>query len=107
MISEIKPLEVTEQDKEKAEKYKSQANSYFKDCLYEDAVEGYSQAISFDPYNPIYYSNRSLANFKLELYGISLEDASKAVELEKTFTKGYYRKASAHMALGSLKGDRF
>jgi serine/threonine-protein phosphatase 5 len=104
MISGMKPLEVTASDKEKAEEFKAQANKYFQDCLYDEAVQGYTQAISYDPYNPIYYSNRSFANFKLELYGISLDDASKAVELDAKFVKGFYRKASAHMALGSLKG---
>jgi serine/threonine-protein phosphatase 5 len=75
--------------------------------LYDEAVEGYTQAISFDPYNPIYYSNRSVSYLKLELYGSALEDAVKATELDPKFVKGYYRRASAHMALGNLKGTFF
>lgn len=32
-----------------------------------------------------------------------MNDASKAVELDKSYVKGYYRRAAAHMALGKFK----
>jgi serine/threonine-protein phosphatase 5 len=32
-----------------------------------------------------------------------LADASKAIELDKTYVKGFYRRAAAHMSLGKFK----
>ncbi|KAG9509812.1 Serine/threonine-protein phosphatase 5 [Fragariocoptes setiger] len=49
------------------------------------------------------YANRSLANMKLEMYGSALTDASKAIEYDPTYIKGYYRRAAAYMALGKHK----
>ena len=50
------------------------------------------------------YSNlHLLANFKLEFYGAALADASDAIAIDSKFVKGYYRRASANMALGRLK----
>jgi serine/threonine-protein phosphatase 5 len=48
-----------------------------------------------------------IANFKLEYYHAALKDASDAIEIDPNFVKGYYRRASAHMALGALKGKSF
>jgi tetratricopeptide (TPR) repeat protein len=51
----------------------------------------------------IYYSNRSMAYLKKELYGLALEDAEKSLQLDSTYVKAYYRRASANMALGKFK----
>jgi serine/threonine-protein phosphatase 5 len=48
-------------------------------------------------------SNRSFAQFKLENYGFAEADAAKAIELDPTFVKGYYRRGSALIAMGKLK----
>lgn len=32
-----------------------------------------------------------------------MADASKAIELDKTYVKGFYRRAAAHMSLGKFK----
>jgi serine/threonine-protein phosphatase 5 len=39
----------------------------------------------------------------LELYGLALDDASKAIDLDRSYLKGYYRRASANMAMGKFK----
>ena len=51
----------------------------------------YSRAIELNPGNAIYYGNRSLA------------DATRAIELDKKYVKGYYRRAASNMALGKFK----
>ena len=97
------PLEVSSKDKENAEEFKQIANTYFSSSKWEKAIESYSQAISLNPTVAAYYSNRSIANFKLEFYGAALADADSCLEVDPKFVKGYYRRASALLALGRLK----
>lgn len=51
----------------------------------------------------IYYANRSFAYLKTECFGYALSDASKSIELDKLYIKGYYRRAAAYMSLGKFK----
>ncbi|KFQ60717.1 Serine/threonine-protein phosphatase 5, partial [Pelecanus crispus] len=69
----------------------------------ENAVKYYSSAIELNPTNAIYYGNRSLAYLRTECYGYALADATRAVELDKKYVKGYYRRAASNMALGKFK----
>lgn len=51
----------------------------------------------------VLYANRSIAHLKTECAGYALTDASRAIELDKTYVKGYYRRAAAYMTLGKFK----
>uniref|UniRef100_A0A663F0N8 protein-serine/threonine phosphatase n=1 Tax=Aquila chrysaetos chrysaetos TaxID=223781 RepID=A0A663F0N8_AQUCH len=88
---------------ERAEALKTRANEFFKGKDYENAVKYYSSAIELNPTNAIYYGNRSLAYLRTECYGYALADATRAVELDKKYIKGYYRRAASNMALGKFK----
>uniref|UniRef100_A0A8C8DRH2 Serine/threonine-protein phosphatase n=1 Tax=Oryzias sinensis TaxID=183150 RepID=A0A8C8DRH2_9TELE len=70
---------------------------------YENAIKFYSEALELNPSNAIYYSNRSLAYLRTECYGYALADATKALEVDKNYIKGYYRRATSNMALGKFK----
>ena len=59
-----------------------------------------------DPSNPIYYSNRAFCHIRLEAYGSAIEDATKAIECDKSFIKAYYRRGAALFALSKLKESR-
>lgn len=72
------------------------------DQAYNKAIELYSAAIEVNP-TAIYYANRSFAYLKTEAIGYALNDASKAIELDQTYTKAYYRRAAAYMSLGKFK----
>nr|XP_008540866.1 PREDICTED: serine/threonine-protein phosphatase 5 [Equus przewalskii] len=87
----------------RAEELKTQANDYFKAKDYENAIKFYSQAIELNPNNAIYYGNRSLAYLRTECYGYALADATRAIELDKKYIKGYYRRAASNMALGKFR----
>jgi serine/threonine-protein phosphatase 5 len=63
----------------------------------------YTEAIEFNPNSAVLYANRSFAHLRTESFGYALEDASKAISLDKTYVKGYYRRAAAYMALGKCK----
>uniref|UniRef100_A0A9J8C3E9 Serine/threonine-protein phosphatase n=1 Tax=Cyprinus carpio carpio TaxID=630221 RepID=A0A9J8C3E9_CYPCA len=75
----------------------------FFDKDYENAIKYYTEALELNPSNAIYYSNRSLAYLRTECYGYALVDATRALELDKNYIKGYYRRATSNMALGKFK----
>lgn len=74
----------------------------FSEQDYPLAVELYSKAIDIFP-TAVLYANRSITHLKLESVGYALTDASRAIELDKTYVKAYYRRAAAYMALGKFK----
>ncbi|XP_028409082.1 serine/threonine-protein phosphatase 5-like [Dendronephthya gigantea] len=98
-------IEISQQKKEEADSVKASANEFFKDGNFETALELYSHAIRLNPYCAVYYGNRSFCSIKLENYGDALADADKALELDKTYIKAYYRRASANMVLGKFKAS--
>ena len=57
------------------------------DQNYEQAVQLYSEAIELNPNIAAYYGNRSFAHLKMESFGYALSDATKALELDKTYIK--------------------
>eukprot|EP01137_Pigoraptor_chileana_P027038 Opistho-2@9129 len=94
---------VTEEDKAQAEAFKEKGNKLFQERRFDKAVEEYTKAIIVNPDIPAYYANRAFAYIKVESYGYALEDSSKAIDMDKTYIKAYYRRASANMALGKFK----
>lgn len=80
----------------------AQGNALFlaKDLI--GALEAYSKGIDLDPSNYILFSNRSKCNAALADFDAALSDATRCVELESGFVKGYFRKASAELQLGKL-----
>ena len=56
-------------------------------CRYQDAIDEYTKALDVDPSNAVLYGNRSAAHLKMESYGYALQDASKAIELDKAYVK--------------------
>ncbi|CAL8081137.1 unnamed protein product [Orchesella dallaii] len=88
--------------KQASDEAKDQANAAFKKQDYPLAIDLYSKAIDIFP-TAVLYANRSIAHLKTECVGYALNDASKAIELDKTYVKAYYRRAAAYMALGKFK----
>jgi len=54
---------------DQAEKFKFEANEFFKFEKYAQAVEFYTKAIELNPVSAVYYANRSIANHRLENFG--------------------------------------
>ncbi|XP_049812956.1 serine/threonine-protein phosphatase 5 [Schistocerca nitens] len=94
---------VSSADAERAEKLKEEANLCFRNQDYNKAIDFYTQAIEANPNVAVYYANRSFAYLRTECFGYALTDASKAISLDKTYIKGYYRRAAAYMSLGKFK----
>ena len=79
---------------------KNKGNECFKQGQFEIALEFYTKALEISPSNHIALSNRSLAFYKLERYDSALDEANKCVKANKSWAKGYLRKAAALNALG-------
>ncbi|KAG5890218.1 hypothetical protein JTB14_028760 [Gonioctena quinquepunctata] len=103
MTTETQNVSVSSEDIQIAETFKSEANEYFKKQNFNSAIDLYTKAIDKNPNVAIYYANRSFAYLKTECFGIALTDANKCIELDKSYVKGYYRRAAAHMSLGKFK----
>jgi serine/threonine-protein phosphatase 5 len=86
-----------------AEEAKNEGNIHFKQNKYAQALESYTLAISLNPSEPVYFSNRAFTHFKLENYGLAIADATSAINLNKSFVKGYYRRGAAFFALGRYR----
>ena len=92
----------------------SQANDAFKSSKFPLALRLYSEAIDRLEEEGLgtsteaakYFANRAYANLKLENYGAAVADGERAIELDTSFAKGYYRKGAACMALGRFKEGR-
>jgi serine/threonine-protein phosphatase 5 len=86
-------------DTAKAATLKDQGNAAFKACQWDKAVDFYTQAIEINPNEKTFFTNRAQAQLKLEAYGLAINDATKAIELDNAFTKAYYRRAVANTAV--------
>lgn len=75
-----------------ATKYKEQGNKAFKEGDHAKAIEYYTYATELDPKNPIFFTNRSTAYFKMKKFDKSLRDANKAIKCDPKWAKGFYRK---------------
>ncbi|CAM8949837.1 unnamed protein product [Rhodiola kirilowii] len=89
----------------RAEKLKLLANEAFKAHKYARSVEVelYTQAIGLNSLNAVYWSYRAFAYTKLEEYGSAVQDATKAIEIDPKYSKGYYRRGAAYLAMGKFK----
>eukprot|EP01102_Stenamoeba_stenopodia_P010319 TRINITY_DN3098_c0_g1_i3.p1 TRINITY_DN3098_c0_g1~~TRINITY_DN3098_c0_g1_i3.p1 ORF type:complete len:506 (-),score=103.62 TRINITY_DN3098_c0_g1_i3:32-1462(-) len=86
-----------------ADKLKEEANKQFGRGRYSEALELYSKAIELVNDNAILYSNRAFCHIKLENYGSAIADATKSIELDPKYIKGYYRRGTANLALAKYK----
>ncbi|WOL12397.1 hypothetical protein Cni_G21164 [Canna indica] len=88
---------------DQAEEFKLLANAAFKANKFSQAIDLYSQAIELNGLNAVYWANRALAHTKLEEYGSAVQDATKAIEIDPRYSKGYYRRGTAYLAMGKFK----
>lgn len=86
-----------------ADEYKLQGNAELKAKHYEQAIQLYTKAIEIQP-TAVYYSNRAQAYIlTMEQFGLALNDANSAIQLDRNYLKGYYRRAVAHAGMMQYK----
>jgi tetratricopeptide (TPR) repeat protein len=89
------------EDKVQAEKFKQTGNAQMSTKDYDAAIDSYDKAISLDPTNPVYYSNRAAAYSSKGDHLAAVGDAEQAISVDPKFVKAYHRlgcvSASAHV----------
>eukprot|EP00331_Platyophrya_macrostoma_P026086 CAMPEP_0176452966 /NCGR_PEP_ID=MMETSP0127-20121128/28907_1 /TAXON_ID=938130 /ORGANISM="Platyophrya macrostoma, Strain WH" /LENGTH=486 /DNA_ID=CAMNT_0017841635 /DNA_START=25 /DNA_END=1485 /DNA_ORIENTATION=- len=88
---------------------KDQGNEYFKRGDYTDAIRLYSKGIDLDPdafAAHVLYGNRAMCHLKLNAFDLAEKDASSCVQLNRSYAKGFYRRAIARKNLGKLREAR-
>ena len=79
---------------------KAKGNACMSSKDFMGAVEWYTKGIQLDPNNHVLYSNRSAAYLSAGKGDEALSDATKCIELNATWPKGYCRKGAALQFLG-------
>ncbi len=66
---------------------------------YHQSILLFTKALSLDPSNPIFWTNRAMAKMKLEEFGGAASDASHAIDIDHACVKAYYRRALSRLAI--------
>ena len=82
-----------------AAEWKERGNQEFSAGNYEKAIEYFTNAISADPTDHVFYSNRSACYSSLKNYESALKDAEKCIELKPDWVRGYTRRGLAEFYL--------
>ncbi|KAI0651522.1 hypothetical protein C8Q79DRAFT_933837 [Trametes meyenii] len=97
------PSGPTAADKAAAEKFKATGNAHMSAKKYNDAIKAYTEAITRDPTNAVYYSNRAAAYSSKGEHSSAVLDAEKAIEADPSFVKAYHRLGHAQYSLSDYK----
>jgi len=82
--------EVSEEQKELAQKFKNEGNALVKEQKYKEAIEKYTEAIKCQE-SAIFYCNRAAAYTSLTNYEEALQDCKKAISFDPDYSKAYSR----------------
>ncbi|KAJ1306487.1 hypothetical protein OPQ81_007490 [Rhizoctonia solani] len=87
-----------------AELIKERGNDQFRKGQYESAIESYSKAISLNPNEPSYLTNRAASYMALKKFAPALADCQTAASLQSAspVPKTLLRLARCHLALGDV-----
>lgn len=90
----------------RAVELKNEGNAYIKKQDYPKAAELYTKAIELDDSQSIYFSNRALAQLKLDNFQSSLNDCDAALRLDSKNIKAYHRRGLSYIGLLEFKRAR-
>jgi small glutamine-rich tetratricopeptide repeat-containing protein alpha len=95
----------SDETKKKADELKGKGNQAMQRKAYDEAIDFYTQAISLDPLNPIYLSNRAAAYSGSQRHAEAKADAEMATAADPNYTKAWSRLGLANFALGDAKAS--
>lgn len=90
---------LSDEARAEAERLKTEGNEQMKVENFSAAVEFYSQAITLNSHNAVYYCNRAAALSKLGNYAGAVQDCEQAINIDPKYSKAYGRMG---LALASL-----
>ncbi|XP_078423972.1 RNA polymerase II-associated protein 3 [Cetorhinus maximus] len=93
-------------DVEKALLEKEKGNNYFKEGKYDEAIDCYTRAMTMDPYNPVFPTNRASTFLKIKKYSVAESDCNLAIALDTSFMKAYLRRGAARMKLKNFQAAK-
>lgn len=102
---ETKSQEVDEETKAMANTLKAEGNKAMAVKDFDTAIAKYTDAITLDPSNVVFLSNRAAAYSSSSQHAKAVEDAKAAIALDPKFSKAYSRLGLAEYALGNAKGS--
>ncbi|KKY15797.1 putative serine threonine protein phosphatase ppt1 [Phaeomoniella chlamydospora] len=82
-----------------AVEFKVQGNKAFAAHDWPTAIDFYTKAIEKYDQDASFFCNRAQANIKLEAYGYAIADATKAIEIDPSYIKAFWRRAIANTAI--------
>jgi ankyrin repeat protein len=92
--SDVSPMNL-----QRAIELKARGNKYFMKKKWKEANDLYTNAISFNPKEATFYSNRSACLLNLERYPEALNDAVVATTFHPEWSKAWYRLSMARLSL--------
>lgn len=101
----VSAASIPPEKKKEADSLKSKGNAAMQQKDYTQAVDFYTQALSIDPKNPIFLSNRSAAYHNLKNYEAAKRDAKACTEIDPSYSKGWSRLGLALYALGEARAS--
>lgn len=96
----INQPDASEEDKQRAEKLKTEGNTAMSQGEFNKALELYTRAIAIDPKNAVYYCNRAAVHSKMLNYSQTIIDCKIALEIDPKYSKAYGRLGFAYCGLG-------
>ena len=87
-------------DADAAAAFKAKGNAEFSGKRFREAITFYTSALAQDPFNHVFYSNRSACFAEEDECEDALRDGARCVVLAPAFAKGYSRKGLALYHLG-------
>ncbi|KAK7064589.1 Hsc70 cochaperone [Favolaschia claudopus] len=103
--SSSQPKTISAEGKAQAEKFKQTGNTLMSTKQYDKAIESYTEAITRDPTNAIYYSNRAAAYSSKGDHLSAVGDAEQAIKIDPTFVKAYHRLGHAQYSLTDFRAS--
>ncbi|WVQ64641.1 uncharacterized protein L199_002808 [Kwoniella botswanensis] len=86
----------------KADQSRTDGNTSFKKGRWSEAIGHYTNAIIYNPTNPVNYSNRAQAFLKIDKYQDAERDCTTCLSLEQSNIKALYRRGLARKGLGKV-----
>lgn len=82
-----------------ATKHKNDGNAAFKKKQWDEAIDGYTKALSADPTWEVPYSNRSQVYYMTKNFDKAYADGCNAIKVNPEYVKGYHRAVNALIKL--------